>query len=301
MGFEKTSSFSSDWDQNFTEQVIQSMDAIEATLKSSSSSSSPSSFGKKRKSTTHQENNPKTRRQLPASIVSPPRSFPVSFSRCQAYSRFRYPPLRFGGQILYSCTEAEVEKAAMGLLKFLELKKKEMGHVSIGFDIEWKPSFQRGVLPGRAAVMQICCDNRYCYVMHIIHSGIPRSLQVLLEDCTIMKVGVAIDGDAVKVFNDYNVSVKALEDLSHLAKQKLDRDRQNWGLAALTETLVCKELPKPKRIRLGNWELYPLSKEQLQYAATDAFASWHLYQVLKSLPDAVNDPADTTTEGTTTQ
>ncbi|KAK8492785.1 hypothetical protein V6N12_046823 [Hibiscus sabdariffa] len=106
------------------------------------------------------------------------------------------------------------------------------------------------------------------------------------------QTGVAIDGDAVKMFSDYNVSVKPLEDLSDLANQKFDRERRNWSLAALTEELICKELPKPKKIRLGNWELYPLSKEQLQYAATDAFASWHLYEILKSLPDAVKDLAD---------
>ena len=56
------------------------------------------------------------------------------------------------------------------------------------------------------------------------------------------QAGVAIGGDAVKVFNDYNVSVKALEDLSYLANQKINSDRRNWGLAALTETLVCKEV-----------------------------------------------------------
>lgn len=298
MEFEETNSFGLDWDQNFTDEVIQSMDAIEASLQSSSFSS-PSSLGKKRKSTTLKGKSPKTRRQLPDSVVSPPPSFPFSFSRCQANSTFRYPPLRFGGQISYSSTEAEVEKAAMELLKILEIKKKELGQrqVTIGFDIEWKPSFQRGILPGKAAVMQLCCDHRCCYVMHIIHSGIPQSLQVLLEDSTIIKVGVAIGGDAVKVFNDYNVSVKAVEDLSNLANQKLNRDCQHWSLAALTETLVCKELPKPKKIRLGNWELYPLSKEQLQYAATDAFASWHLYQVLKSLPDALKDPADERCKG----
>ncbi|XVE81253.1 hypothetical protein DITRI_Ditri15bG0048700 [Diplodiscus trichospermus] len=295
MEFKDTNSL--DWNQDFTEEVFQSMDAIEATLKSSS----PSSLAKKRKSNSHQENNPKTRRQLPHSIVSPPPTFPFSFSRCQAYSSFRYPPFRFGGQILYSRTDAEVEKAAMELLKILEIKKKEMGQVTIGFDIEWKPSFQRGILPGKAAVMQICCDSRYCYVMHIIHSGIPQSLQVLLEDSTIIKAGVAIGGDAVKVFNDYNVSVEAVEDLSSLANLKLNRDCQNWSLAALTETLVCKELPKPKRIRLGNWELFPLSKEQLRYAATDAFASWHLYQVLKSLPDAAEDAADKRSEGIPTE
>ena len=39
------------------------------------------------------------------------------------------------------------------------------------------------------------------------------------------------------------------------------------------------QLQKPNKIRLGNWEVDVLSKEQLQYAATDAFASWQLYQV----------------------
>ncbi|OMO88544.1 hypothetical protein COLO4_20228 [Corchorus olitorius] len=144
-----------------------------------------------------------------------------------------------------------------------------MGQVAVGFDIEWKPTFRRG--------------NTF-------------------EELRMNKVGVAIGGDAVKVFTDYNVSVKAVEDLRYLANQKLKRDSygkpscQQWGLASLTETLVCKELSKPKKIKLGNWELYPLSKEQLRYAATDAFASWHLHQVLKRLPDVVKDTADTRNE-----
>lgn len=39
------------------------------------------------------------------------------------------------------------------------------------------------------------------------------------------------------------------------------------------------QLMKPSKIRLGNWEA-DLSKEQLQYAATDAFTSWYLYEVV---------------------
>ncbi|XP_050372226.1 3'-5' exonuclease-like isoform X2 [Argentina anserina] len=143
----------------------------------------------------------------------------------------------------------------------------------------------QGVPPGKVAVLQICGDTSCCHVMHIIHSGIPRSLQLLLESSSILKVGAGIANDAVKIFKDYNVSIKALEDLSFLANQKLG-DSQNWGLASLTEKLICKQLLKPKKIRLGNWETKYLSKEQLQYAATDAYASWYLHEVLRSLPDA---------------
>ncbi|TYI06331.1 hypothetical protein ES332_A10G151400v1 [Gossypium tomentosum] len=296
MEFKDYNSFSLDWDDHFTEDVIRLMDAIEATPPTP-----PSSSRKKRNSAVHHQDNLKTSRQLPHSILSPPPSFPSSFARCQSNTRLRYPPLRFGGHILYSFTEDEVENAAMELLKIVEIKKKEMGQVALGFDIEWKPSFQKGILRGKAAVMQICCDSQYCYVMHIFHSGIPQSLQVLLEDSEIIKVGVAIDGDAIKVFSDYKVSVNALEDLSDLANQKFGSNCRHWSLAALTEEFICKELPKPKKIRLGNWELYPLSNAQLQYAATDAFASWQIYQVLKSLPDAVKDPADKRSETISSQ
>jgi len=45
----------------------------------------------------------------------------------------------------------------------------------------------------------------------------------------------------VKLFHDYGVSIKDVEDLSDLANQKIDGEKK-WGLASLTETLVCKEV-----------------------------------------------------------
>ncbi|KAI3850602.1 hypothetical protein MKX03_011421 [Papaver bracteatum] len=200
-----------------------------------------------------------------------------------------YPEMKFQGRIVYSKTVSEVEKAAKELLEIIEVKKIYMEQVSLGFDIEWKPTFRKGGKTGKAAVMQICGDPGLCYVMHIHHSGIPPVLQSLLEDPTSVKVGVAIGGDAVKIFKDYNVCVKSLEDLSDLANIKLGGLPKMWGLRSLAETLVHKQIKKPGNTRLGNWETYVLSKQQLEYAALDAFASWHLYQVLKSLPDAVDN------------
>ncbi|KAJ0245526.1 Werner Syndrome-like exonuclease [Hirschfeldia incana] len=214
-------------EEEFTEEDLLAIEAIEAShLSQSSSSSSSSSIV--RPATTSNTPNQIRRRQLPRSITSPTPSKHFPLSRC------------------------------------------------------------RGVIPGKVAVVQICVDNKYCDVMQIIHSGIPQSLQHLIEDSTLVKVGVGIDGDSVKLFHDHGVSIKDVEDLSDLANRKIGGVSKKWGLATLTETLVCKELLKPNRIRLGNWEARPLSKEQLQYAATDAYASWHLYNVLKDLPDAVD-------------
>ncbi|CAH2079293.1 unnamed protein product [Thlaspi arvense] len=283
---------SSSWDDDvdFTEEELLAVFAAEASYISHTSSSSssrtptvlPATSGNGHK---NPNQNPNFRHQLPRSITSPTAYKRFPLSRCRAKS---FPAMRFGGRVLYSKTASEVDKRAMQLLKVLDTKRDHSGRAIVGFDIEWRPSFRKGVLPGKVAVVQICVDNNYCDVMHIIHSGIPHSLQHLIEDPTLVKVGIGIDGDSVKLFHDHGVSIKDVEDLSDLANKKIGGDSKKWGLASLTETLVCKELLKPNRIRLGNWEVRPLSKGQLQYAATDAYASWHLYQVLKDLPDAVN-------------
>ncbi|KAK9138450.1 hypothetical protein Sjap_009044 [Stephania japonica] len=197
--------------------------------------------------------------------------------------------IKFGGRVVYSRTVAEVEKATMELLESIESKGNVLDPIALGFDIEWRPTFRRGVALRKAAVMQICADASTCYVMHVIHSGIPSILQSLLEDPKYVKVGVSIANDAVKIWKDYKVCVKSVKDLSPLANLKVRGDPRNWSLASLTEMLTCKELEKPNKIRLGNWEVQILSLEQLRYAATDAFVSWHLYQILQSLPDIVHD------------
>lgn len=58
----------------------------------------------------------------------------------------RYPQMTFGGNIVYSRTVSEVEKASEELLKFVEAKKGEGGPTVLGFDIEWKPTFRRGMV-----------------------------------------------------------------------------------------------------------------------------------------------------------
>lgn len=56
----------------------------------------------------------------------------------------RLPVMKFTGQIMYSKTANDVDKAALELLKVLEAKKGEMAQIVLGFDIEWRPSFRRG-------------------------------------------------------------------------------------------------------------------------------------------------------------
>uniref|UniRef100_A0ACD5ZSP3 Uncharacterized protein n=1 Tax=Avena sativa TaxID=4498 RepID=A0ACD5ZSP3_AVESA len=212
----------------------------------------------------------------PSSVLPPP--------TCRGHVRASHQQVAFSGKIVYCRTPSEVEKATAEILCKID-RMKASGPVSLGFDLEWRPFPRRGEPPCKVALMQICMDKTHCYLMHIIHSGVPPILKSLLEDSSSVKVGVCIDNDARKMFNDYDIRVQPLNDLSIIANVKLAGPQKRWSLAALTEMITCKELPKPSNIRMGNWETSVLSKQQLQYAATDAYISWYLYEVLRSLPD----------------
>ncbi|XP_059651167.1 3'-5' exonuclease isoform X2 [Cornus florida] len=253
----------SDWDKPFTHQELE---AIEAAFQSATSSSSPI----------------KRRRRSP---ICSDEDDGAGFDRRKNIRRL--PDSIAGGYCLKSESNSMQFPNSFSFARCRRNPLRSLYHSS-----------SKGVSPGKAAVLQICGNKNFCYVMHIIHSGVPQSLQSLLEDPSSVKVGVGIGNDAVKFFKDHNVSVKDLEDLSALANQKLVGDPKQWGLGSLTEMVICKQIQKPNRIRLGNWEANVLSQQQLQYAATDAFASWFLYEALKSLPDAAVSKSEEPLEAT---
>lgn len=66
-------------------------------------------------------------------------------------SKIIYPEVSFQGKIVYSKTAFEVDRASKELLKFVQAKKREGGHIVLGFDIEWKPTFKRGLLKNKTS------------------------------------------------------------------------------------------------------------------------------------------------------
>lgn len=60
--------------------------------------------------------------------------------------------------------------------------------------------------------------------------------------------------------------------------QGLMRAWLGWG-AGLAAAVLSAELAKDQGLRTSNWETWPLSLDQQQYAALDAYASLLLYQV----------------------
>ena len=59
------------------------------------------------------------------------------------------------------------------------------------------------------------------------------------------------------------------------AKQKMS------SLATLVSEYLNLELPKPANERLSDWAVETLSYEQVQYAATDAYACYALFNEIR--------------------
>jgi hypothetical protein len=227
------------------------------------------------------------KRQLPFAVKSPAMEVP-----CEAKRRRVLPPsitgdlgdslptINFVAELTYARTHGEVDEAARRLSRASVL----------GFDIEWRVLFQTGVAPRKAATIQLCIED-YCAIFHLFHLGPapwPESLVTLLANASIKKVGVGASRDALKLRDDHGLVVASVVNCEEVARGKLGG--QGGSLQDMTAQLLGKLLEKPARVRMSNWEANPLSPEQLDYAALDAYASLRVYEALERLPDMAAPP-----------
>ncbi|XP_075276957.1 bifunctional 3'-5' exonuclease/ATP-dependent helicase WRN isoform X3 [Opisthocomus hoazin] len=189
------------------------------------------------------------------------------------------PFLEFCGSVIYS-----YEASDCSLLSE-DIRQSLSDGAAVGFDIEWPPSYAKGKM-AKIAVIQLCVTEEKCYVFHISSmSGFPKGLKRLLEDETIKKVGVGIEGDQWKLMSDFEIKLKSFVELADIANEKL-QCKEIWSLNGLVKHLFGKQLLKDKSVRCSNWGEFPLNEKQKLYAATDAYAGFIIYQKLKNMSNS---------------
>eukprot|EP00035_Acanthoeca_spectabilis_P009492 m.168035 g.168035 ORF g.168035 m.168035 type:complete len:393 (+) comp14741_c0_seq6:174-1352(+) len=154
-----------------------------------------------------------------------------------------------------------------------------------GFDIEWKVTFVKGEGQRSTALLQIGSTERVVLFRLCKTPRFPPSLRDLLESPDIVKVGVGIHGDVLKLERDFGVSVDGAVDLVAEAERRLVISEKS--LESLCLKVLKKRLPKDSRVRCSDWEAAWLSTEQRMYAALDAAVSLEVYQALLALPVAM--------------
>lgn len=69
----------------------------------------------------------------------------------------------------------------------------------IGFDIEWKPNYVKGMPENKVACVQLSDQTSVIVVQISAMRAVPEVLVRLLQDTNIAKVGVGISGECFMI------------------------------------------------------------------------------------------------------
>lgn len=140
----------------------------------------------------------------------------------------------------------------------------------IGFDTETKPSFRKGE-HNLVSLLQLSTLNEaFLFRLNII--GLPQCAADLLEDESVIKIGVSIHDDFLNLHKRYSLNPNGFIDLQTFVK---DYNISDNSLSRIYGILFDKRISKGQR--LSNWEAATLSQHQQEYAALDAQACLHIY------------------------
>ncbi|KAI8877065.1 ribonuclease H-like protein [Backusella circina FSU 941] len=193
------------------------------------------------------------------------------------------PVLQYPNNYKVKCVHTHDD--ANRYLTELTSKNKEFG-----LDLEWPPVFVKGQQENKVALVQICSTDHIILIQLSRMKGFPSELRKFLERGDILKSGVNIRQDGLKMYRDYGIVTNGLVELSDMAEDskasQLERVHLR-SLRALTGLFLEQCMPKGK-VRISNWANQNLTPTQIKYAANDAYASYKLYCVLTKL---CNHPA----------
>lgn len=175
------------------------------------------------------------------------------------------PAAVYDGEIIVIEREEEIDSAVNYL----------RGADIIGFDTETKPAFKRGQT-NLVSLIQLATTDR-CYLFRINKTGFADNLRILLEDASILKVGVSIHDDFLNLQKFGKFEPDGFIDLQQYVKQFRIKDN---SLARIYGILFGLRISKGQR--LTNWEAAKLTSHQMAYAALDAKACINIYEKLLS-------------------
>lgn len=176
------------------------------------------------------------------------------------------PRVTFPGKIVVVLTESEAQKAVDFLLSADIL----------GIDSETRPVFKKGQ-HHKVALLQVSTKD-VCFLFRLNLIGIPSCIVRLLEDTTILKVGLSLHDDFMMLHQRRDFKIGRFIDLQNMVSEFGIED---LSLQKLYANLFHERITK--RQQLSNWEAPILTEQQKIYAATDAWTCIQIYERLQEL------------------
>ena len=147
----------------------------------------------------------------------------------------------------------------------------------VGIDTETRPSFKAGVRYD-VSLLQIATDEE-CFLFRLNMIGLTKSLIGLLEDPSILKVGLSLKDDLSALNRRETFTPASFVELQRLCGGYGIRE---LSLLKIYAIIFAERMSKAQR--MSNWEDKVLSPAQIHYAALDAWASLRIYQTLLASP-----------------
>ena len=176
------------------------------------------------------------------------------------------PRVTFPGKIVVVLTESEAQKAVDFLLSADIL----------GIDSETRPVFKKGQ-HHKVALLQVSTKD-VCFLFRLNLIGMPSCIGRLLEDTTILKVGLSLHDDFMMLHQRRDFKIGRFIDLQNMVSEFGIED---LSLQKLYANLFHERITK--RQQLSNWEAPILTEQQKIYAATDAWTCIQIYERLQEL------------------
>ena len=193
---------------------------------------------------------------------------------CRYYKLFDHACLEFHTNSRPVCLRIQVAKTPEDVDVWL----KEHQPSVLGLDIEWKPMLSKYVKENRASLLQLSCNDNVILIQ-LFQIPVSFALSEVLFNDRIKKVGVGIEGDALKMQKDWGIVINGTVNIG-----------QGKSLAKVALAATEITLSKKKKICLSNWENKTLSTAQIIYAALDAWVSSESFAVLSAKEGLSNEP-----------
>ena len=150
------------------------------------------------------------------------------------------------------------------------------GEASVGWDTETRPAFRVGeyYLPSLVQA----ATSKTVYIFPLARMDFSKVVGGMFAEPTIVKAGISVADDLKKLKQVFPFEETSVLDLGTVAKR---HGMKQTGLRNLAGVFLGKRIAKGAKTT--NWAAPRLTAQQINYAATDAWACRELYLKFREL------------------
>lgn len=154
----------------------------------------------------------------------------------------------------------------------------------VGFDTETKPNFQAGSKQNSVNIVQVASEHG-ALILRVDDGNLSAVVRKLIGSEKVLKVGFGLHQDKKQLFRLFGEHLENSIDLSGAFSQ-FDI-KQRVGAQAAVALVLGEHFRKSKKIQLSNWANKELTKNQLLYAANDAYCAYDVYKKLLTITNKI--------------